>query len=259
MLYLLCLKCFQRLSLCVRVVRCVSQFKVPLLLSMKEEELALQKAINSEDTDLIYLTLIHLERSRPDPDTFYRLVHSHPEAANLLKLYYRNKVTSNDRTVLHNLLMHSKNYLEAGISVVTQAYAQLSPDSKLIYFREALQLFGQGRGDLLFLKTMTEEQIDLVDIQKTLEIRSDRGFIGLSLSETISNLVLLSTITAQEAAPWERELTKLVKKFKVSDKMLWHIKIQVYCRTASWDALTRLAAEKKSPVGYKPFALAAVK
>jgi hypothetical protein len=59
---------------------------------MQEEELALQKAINSEDTDLIYLTLIHLERSHPQIDAFYRLVHSHPEAANLLKIYYRNKV-----------------------------------------------------------------------------------------------------------------------------------------------------------------------
>ena len=40
--------------------------QIPLLLSMREEELALQKAVNSEDTDLIYLTLIHVERSRTD-------------------------------------------------------------------------------------------------------------------------------------------------------------------------------------------------
>ena len=33
---------------------------------MREEELALQKAVNSEDADLIYLTLIHVERSRTD-------------------------------------------------------------------------------------------------------------------------------------------------------------------------------------------------
>ena len=40
--------------------------QIPLLLSMQEEELALQKAVNSEDTDLIYLTLIHIDRSRTD-------------------------------------------------------------------------------------------------------------------------------------------------------------------------------------------------
>ena len=44
----------------------VHPLQIPLLLSMREEELALQKAVNSEDTDLIYLTLIHVERSRTD-------------------------------------------------------------------------------------------------------------------------------------------------------------------------------------------------
>jgi hypothetical protein len=94
--------------------------QVPLLLSMKEEELALQKAINSEDTDLIYLTLIHLERSRPDMEAFYRLVHTHAEAVALLKVFYRNKVTVSDRAAIHNLLSYSKNYLEAGTAAVTQ-------------------------------------------------------------------------------------------------------------------------------------------
>jgi hypothetical protein len=99
--------------------------QVPLLLSMKEEELALQKAINSEDTDLIYLTLIHLERSRPDMENFYKLVHSHAEAVALLKVFYRNKVTLGDRGVLHNLLMYSKNYLEAGTAAIAQVLYML--------------------------------------------------------------------------------------------------------------------------------------
>ena len=94
--------------------------QVPLLLSMQEDELALQKSINSEDTDLIYLVLIHLERSRPDIENFYRLVHAHPEASNLLKMYYKCKVQAGDRTLLHKLLMHNKQYLEAGISAVSQ-------------------------------------------------------------------------------------------------------------------------------------------
>ena len=62
--------------------------QIPLLLSMKEDELALQKAINSGDSDLIYVTLFQLEKSR-DFDSFFRLVHSHTEAVNLLKSYYK--------------------------------------------------------------------------------------------------------------------------------------------------------------------------
>jgi hypothetical protein len=58
---------------------------------------------------------------------------------------------------------------------------------------------------------------------------------------------------------WDREVGKLVKKFKVSEKTLWHIKVQCFSRTGSWSNLAKLAAEKKSPIGYKPFALACMK
>lgn len=190
--------------------------QVPLLLSMQEEELALQKAINSEDPDLIYLTLIHLERSRTDTQTFHRLVHSHPEAVNLLKVYYKNKITVNDRSMLNNLLLFNKNFLEAGsiiiifyveviiiltliiglllgTAAVQQAYLQPNVDSRIQIMKEASNYFGQGR-DLVFLKTMTDEQIELIDIQKTLEIRSHRDFVDLSLSETIYNIILLGII-----------------------------------------------------------------
>jgi hypothetical protein len=51
---------------------------------------------------------------KKDLDSFYKLVLAHPEAANLLKTYYRTRVTSQDRTLLHNFLIHNKNYHDAG-------------------------------------------------------------------------------------------------------------------------------------------------
>ena len=39
------------------------------------------------------------------------MIHSHPEAVNLLKVYYLHKVTKSDRQALHNLLVWNKNYL----------------------------------------------------------------------------------------------------------------------------------------------------
>ena len=232
--------------------------QVPLLLDMQEEELALQKAINSEDTDLIYLVLIHLERSRPDMETFFRLIHAHPEAANLLKMYYRNKVTTSDRSILHNLLMYNKQFLEAGLAAINQAYIQQALVGKVQLIKEAATLFGQGR-DLAFFKTMTDEQVELMEIQKSLEIRSHRDFVDLSLSETLYNIVLLQIEYPSDASTWEREAAKIVKKFKVPEKAFWHIKVQCFSRSGQWANLSRLAAEKKSPIGYKPFALACMK
>ncbi|CAE7578096.1 VCL1 [Symbiodinium microadriaticum] len=232
--------------------------QVPLLLSMQEEELALSKAVNSEDTDLIYLTLIHLERSRPDAEAFYRLVHAHAEAANLLKIYYRNKATAGDRALLHNMLMYSRSYYEAGVACMNQAYLQESFPKKLQLVKEAIQLFGQNR-ELSVYRASTEEQMDLMEIQKALEVRSSRDFIGLSLSETLANIYLLNVEKPDESQRWNQEAARIIKKFKVSEKMVWSLKVDCFSKTGQWELLSKLATEKKSPIGYKPFALACKK
>lgn len=295
--------------------------QVPLLLDMHEEELALQKAINSEDIDLIYSTLIRLERTKQDLETFHKLIHSHSEAANLLKIYYRNKVTYVDRVTLHNLLIYGKNFLEAGMACVFQAYIPIPQTSlysnsslngsnilnKIQLLKEASSLFGQGSkmltnnsnnsygllsNDLIFYKALTEDQVELMEIQRSLELKCDRKLIDLSLSDTIYQLTLFSldeipvasasasnsssntlssdafaamtsamslTSSSTTNSKWEIEINKIVKKFKVSDKMLWHIKIQCYCKTNRWDLLWKLANERKSPVGYEIFATNCIK
>ena len=233
--------------------------QVPLLLSMGEEELALRKAINSQDTDLIYLVLMHLEKSWSNTEMYHKLVHLHAEAANLLKMFYRAKVTASDRSVLHNLLMFNKQYLEAGRAAVRQANMQENTVSKVQLMKEASNLFGQGRSELSFFKTMTDEQVELMEIQKSLEIRAHRDFVGLSLSETLQNMIKLGLEFPTDAALWERESAKLAKKFKIPDKTLWNIRIHCYSSTGHWAHLSKLASEKKSPVGYKPFAKACLK
>ena len=246
--------------------------QVPLLLSMQEDELALQKAINSEDTDLIYLVLIHLERSRPDIEHFFRLTNLHPEASNLLKQYYRNK---QDHSLLNKLLAFNKQHLEAGISLVNPALAPPPPTSsstsaaaaaatgpseaqRMALMRDASTLFGQDRS-LAFLKTSTDEQIELMETLKTLEIRVGCSLANMSLSEVLTKLVELGVDLPADGALWEREMLRIAKKFKASDKMVWFIKIAVYSRRQQWGLLSQLANSAKSPVGYKPFAAAALK
>eukprot|EP01038_Epipyxis_sp_PR26KG_P015328 gene15328-20658_t len=233
--------------------------QIPLLLKMNEEELALQKAINSEDTDLIYYTLISLESrispSRDNIEPFYQTIHIHLEAANLLKIYYRNKVNASDRSILHNLLLYSKNYFEAGIAAANQSFIQTNAINKINYLKEASQLFGSSR-DCAFYKTMTDEQIELNEYQKNIEMRcqTKRDFVGLSVSQTIKELIILGLTEPVEARWTEQEILKIVKKFKVPEKMLYYSKIRCYSERGDWAALSRLANEKKSPVGYKPFA-----
>ena len=236
--------------------------QVPLLLSMQEDELALQKAINSEDTDLIYLVLIHLERSRPDIEHFFRLTSLHPEASNLLKQYYKNK---QDRSLLNKLLTHNKQHLEAGISLVQTAYQEGPSKAQVQLVREAAALFSQDRA-LAFLKGTTDEQVELMETIKALEVRTAGAGLfhqGMSLSETLSKLVELGVDQPSDGQLWEREFARVAKKFKASDKMLWFIRISVLSRRGQWAALSALAnsasATNRNPVGFKPFAEAALR
>ena len=45
--------------------------QVPLLIKMEKEEVALQKAIESGDTDLVYLVVLHIKRTK-SPQDFVR-------------------------------------------------------------------------------------------------------------------------------------------------------------------------------------------
>lgn len=45
---------------------------------------------------------------------------------------------------------------------------------------------------------------------------------------------------------------------QVPEKRFWHIKVKALAASGQWEALRQFAAEKKSPVGYKPFAQACI-
>lgn len=274
--------------------------QVPLLLSMQEDALALHKAVLSEDTDLIYLVVIHLEKivtsnahnnnsnsgggSGGSLENFFRLVFTYPEALNLLKVYYKSKSTSAERaSTLNALYYYSRNYLEAGLDTVMQSQSHAS--SRIQLLREAVVLFGNsfppsyvgglptaitnsasttgggayehlsslypgvggGGGkdqfiatsgytnnataaDMAFYKSVTEDQIDLLDIQKTLVLRSGREFVDLTLIQTVSKIIEMCLEFPLDTQRWEVEIGKIVKRFKIQDKVMYQVRIQVYAR-----------------------------
>jgi vacuolar protein sorting-associated protein 16 len=45
---------------------------------------------------------------------------------------------------------------------------------------------------------------------------------------------------------------------QVPEKRFWHIKVKALAASGQWEQLRLFGNEKRSPVGYKPFALAAI-
>jgi vacuolar protein sorting-associated protein 16 len=112
--------------------------QVPLLISMKQEQLALTKAIESGDTDLskflsllfqmeenhfsfinylflyilVYLVLLHVNRNAPEKD-FYEMIARHNEAVNLYIAYCKEQDASQllsvyEKTRLYNEALNMK-------------------------------------------------------------------------------------------------------------------------------------------------------
>merc|ERR1711871_1005495 len=107
---------------------------------MKQDELALQKAINSKDPDLIYHTLFYLQKER-DYDSFLRHAHMHSESINLLKIYFRTKITPSDRSHLQNLLVFSKKLYELGVLSWKHGLMQSSLGRRVQLFKDSSAYF----------------------------------------------------------------------------------------------------------------------
>jgi hypothetical protein len=81
-----------------------------------------------------------------------------------------------------------------------------------------------------------------------------------SVTATISSVLEYAAINEREKHRLLTDADKIAKKFRVPDKMVWHTKVQAFARTGQWANLRMLADSRaKPPIGFKPFARAAIR
>lgn len=82
----------------------------------------------------------------------------------------------------------------------------------------------------------------------------------MSVTETIVSLIHHAASNKREAHRLLTDVDKLGKKFRVPEKRLWHVKVKAFAESGEWASLRILGDSKaKSPIGFKPFARAAIK
>ena len=193
-------------------------------------------------------------------------------ALNFLRLYFETRVSSTGRGLLHGLYARVNQPVGMALAALQQACEQRGVAQRIHIIHEATELLGTGlaKGTISgktgpvsaanaeALKATLVDEVELLETQRRLETESLRSFVGYSLAQTIYKLLQLSFSEALEGARWEREVVALTKQFKMSDKQLWCLRIQCYGHNNQWALLSKLA-ERKSPVGYKPFCLVAIR
>ena len=108
---------------------------------------------------------------------------------------------------------------------------------------------GNADKSAYFFASTSAEHRNLLALQADLEKTFGRGtFINISLTETMKKILKLGTPEFTKMA------IKMKNDFKVSDRRFWYIKLQALSERGEWVELRRFAAERRSPIGYVPFA-----
>ncbi|EEB96668.1 hypothetical protein MPER_04158, partial [Moniliophthora perniciosa FA553] len=118
--------------------------QVPLLLSMKEDRLALEKAVDSGDTDLVYQVLLHLH-NHLTLGTFFRLIEDGGErlalASRLLQVYAREQ----NRDMLRDFYYSDDRRVESAVLALDEASRMSDPASKIAAIKSANKFFSEDK------------------------------------------------------------------------------------------------------------------
>lgn len=216
--------------------------QVPLLMKMNRNELALLKAIDSGDTDLVYTVLLKLQDS--NATDLHRQIRNLPMAYHLYLQYCRQQ----NRKKMQNIYYSEDNYLEEGTCHVIDSYSHERLEDRFSALKDALLSYNKSRHD--FVIKQTDDQVKLLEQQVKLEEEFNRPYIDLSLHQTIHRLIVDDRMKQAET---------LRKMFKVPEKRFWCLKINALAESGQWAELDKFSKSKKPPVGMEAFVEACMK
>ncbi|KAM6989130.1 vacuolar protein sorting-associated protein 16 homolog [Passerculus sandwichensis] len=217
--------------------------QVPLLLKMKRSKLALGKAIESGDTDLVYTVVLHL-KNELNRGSFFMTLQNQPVALSLYRQFCRHQ----ERETLKDLYNQDDNHQELGNLHVLGGYGQKRIEGRVAALQNALDEFYKAKND--FAAKATEEQIKLLRLQRHLQEELDKPYLDLSLHDTVATLILDGH---------HKRAEQLYRDFRIPDKRYWWLKINALATRGDWEEMEKFSKSKKSPIGYLPFVEVAVK
>eukprot|EP00536_Pseudo-nitzschia_multiseries_P008325 jgi/Psemu1/296870/fgenesh1_pm.210_\ len=244
--------------------------KVPALLSIGSYADAVAVATSARDSDFIFYATMEYRKycmSQPqDPGkgnaTFISTVVTKfsLESYNTIRKYAG---TMPDVKNEISLQIRRQKFIDAGMTKARRAFdGNTESRGKQAILLEASKIFSMGK-DASFHKTCTDEYIELLKDQEIL--RTKYGALEVapessSVVATISSILRYAATNERDKNRLLNDADKVAKKFRVPEKMLWHTKVKAFSETGQWKNLIHLANSRtKSPIGFKPFARAAIK
>ncbi|XP_062303702.1 vacuolar protein sorting-associated protein 16 homolog [Osmerus eperlanus] len=211
--------------------------QVPLLLKMKRSQLALSKAIESGDTDLVYTVVTYLKNEMNRGD-FFMTLRNQPVALSL----YRQFCKHQEQDTLKDLFNQDDDHQELGNLYVKASYKEKRLEARFSLLQSAVDEYNKAKNE--FAAKATEEEMKLLRLQRRLDEEKGEALLGLSVQETLEGLL---------ASNLHKQAEQLYRDFRVPDKRYWWLKLKALAEKEDWEELEKFAKSKKSPIGYLPF------
>ncbi|KAG9253776.1 vacuolar sorting protein [Emericellopsis atlantica] len=213
--------------------------QVPLLLDMEEDELALDKAVESGDTDLILSVLLQLKKKLPLA-SFFRTINSRPAATALVEA---SALREGDNTLLKDLYYQDDRRVDGANVFIRESLQQ--PDARTAVDKMALaaKLLSDSR-ETSFEVHALKEATTLLRMQDSLDRDLSDTFTGLSVNETMFKLMRLG---------YNGRAKKIQSEFKVPEKVAWWIRLRALVAKRDWNEIEDISKSRNSPIGWQPF------
>ena len=214
--------------------------QVPLLLSMGEDDLALDKAVESGDTDLIFFVLLQLKNKLPLA-SFFRKLSPRPVASALVE----SSAASNDESLLKDLYYQDDRSVDSANLIFKSALEQESNPQAIDKLKIASKALTDSKDP-----TATQYQKHIAETQQLLKLQAalsrdlDDTYSGLSLHETIHHLI---------RSGYGKRALKFQSEFHVSEKVYAWIRLRALATARNWAEIEELAKGRKSPIGWEPY------
>ncbi|KAI6767945.1 hypothetical protein HG530_005954 [Fusarium avenaceum] len=213
--------------------------QVPLLLSMEEDELALDKAVESGDTDLMLTVLLQLKKKLPLA-AFFRVINARPTATALVEALATEE---GDNTLLKDLYYQDDRRTDGSNVFIRESLKQPDVRTSSDKLTLAAKLLADSKESAFEVHAL-KEAITLLRMQEAFDRDLTDTFTGLSVNETMFKLIRLG---------YQGRAKKIQSEFKVPEKVAWWTRLRALVAKRDWNEIEEISKTRKSPIGWEPF------
>ncbi|KIX08743.1 uncharacterized protein Z518_03400 [Rhinocladiella mackenziei CBS 650.93] len=217
--------------------------QVPLLLNMEEDEIALNKAIESGDPDLVFFVLLHLKKTLPLA-AFLRTISNKPVAAALVE----SSARAQDKELLKDLYYQDDRPVEGSNLLLEEAMQQSQVQAVIDKLKLAARLLTDAKNPTAVFHTKAlAEAGQLLKMQEAWDkdmTDSSGSSVGLSVNETMFRLI---------QSGHSKRAAKVQSEFRVPEKTWWWLRLRALTAARLWGEVEEIGKNKKSPIGWEPF------